>query len=195
MLHFVPLTFFMQHLFAFIFFFQQITSYLFCFGGPQQHFRPVFSVELVGCSIRPWFHAGVRGGVCPASCTQRGGGTTRKFALRRLQEKDTILRKQTIRVPNRRRARTAFLTLFSSTDGERGSVFIEENQRDQTSPVGQCFGGGSAALCAELPKLRLGEHRAQHGAGSDLLPRLSLFHFCLSEPVETEKCAKMGNFC
>lgn len=39
-------------------------------------------------------------------------------------------------------ARTAFLTLFSNTSVERGSLLMEENQ---TGPVGRCFGGDGEA--------------------------------------------------
>lgn len=49
MLHFVPLTFFMQHLFAFVFVVDDQLPV--CFGGPQQHFlfRSQDVVSCLGC--------------------------------------------------------------------------------------------------------------------------------------------------
>lgn len=78
MLHFVSLTFFMQHLFAFLVF-QENTQLPVCFGGPRQRFRPLFSLDLTECSILPWDPAGVWDGMCPAVCTLGGGPW--KFAL------------------------------------------------------------------------------------------------------------------
>lgn len=129
MLHFVSLTFFMQHLFGFLVF-QEMTQLPVCFGGPQQHFRPLYSLDLAECSILPWDHAEVWDGMCPAVCTHREGDHGNLlYRLQEKEEKDTIFLKQTIHVPDLNSvvfgfALSAFLPLFSNKSVERGSFLM-----------------------------------------------------------------------
>lgn len=85
MLHFVSLTFFMQHLFAFLFF-QEMTQLPVCFGGPRECFRPLFSLDLAECSILQESGMG-----CALQCAHIGRGTMEiRFIDFRKRRKRTV---------------------------------------------------------------------------------------------------------
>lgn len=190
MLHFVPFTFFMQHLFAFnfcIFIFQQISSYLFCFGGPRQHFfRAVFSVELVGCSVRPWFHAGARGGGVALHRVRNGeGGDHEEIHFPYTSGKGFYPPKTDNRCSQPLVCSYCFRDSFLKQGWGEGQRVGEKAKGTKFPLLVDVLGVPS---CPNYSLVSIGPW---HGVGS----HQRFFHLCLSQPGEPEKRAKRGNCC
>lgn len=151
MLHFVPLTFFMQHSFAFIFFFRRLLATCFALGDPGSILDCCFL--LISQNVVSFLGFMQQFGMGFAlHCVRKGEGDRGETRFTQTSGKGYYISKTDNTCSEFLNffkvvfvffflARTAFLTLFSNTSVERGSLLTEESQTDRTCPVGQCFWG------------------------------------------------------